>query len=604
MSFSTWPGYRPGHRWVTDERVDGPPRVRFVRPLGVLEAKFDGATQHRGQSDTFLRLKVSLPASSDDGDVHSAFAARLLLAWASLRASHPLLATTVRDAQHVETIPMCRTREFQYEPPASTEDALRRAQETILKVDAAAGQLDAAMDDVQSQYILNGERVLLDQSTCLTRLVLVGEPDPAELGFFLLISHVISDGLSVFRLVNELFRRISSPDLPTPSTSPQLLTIDAFLAESLESPAWEVPETVTRPWALTTPPDEVLRLLPLATEDHLPCIPLSSSILPSSTPQPTEAPADTEPHPSAPRAPPSAARQRWFWAITRTLILHRQRRFPRSLHFPRLAYPSPPVQANTRWPFLRFNKGSSASMIRFCRQNGLSPSMLLYSILSMSLANAFAKIHPHEPYHPILIGFPFSVRPFLEPVATPSSDPSSDCAIRITFGTIHLPNIPQEPTVENLEAVRATALRGARLAKQQFTSRLAPDRQSRSIFLASAYALILDRLLSSTGRNPIPYEDPKTAINASMIGDVDRLLPTTFSFPPSATSRLRLHDMLVGTRLHRGEGMLMETFTWDGMIQVCLGVDDKLMSQEHVEGILDGMRRIGEVIAGSESAKK
>ncbi|GAA5959294.1 hypothetical protein JCM21900_003918 [Sporobolomyces salmonicolor] len=603
MSFSAWPGYRPGHRWVIDERADRPPRARFVRPLGVLEAKFDDASQRQGQSDTFLRLKVSLPASVDDGDVQCAFVARLSLAWANLRASHPLLATTVRDAPHVETIPMCRTREFQYEPPASTEDALRRAQKTILKVDAAASQLDAAMDDLQGQHILNGERVLLDQST-MARLVLVVEQDPTELGFFLLISHIISDGLSVFRLVNELFSLVASPDLPTPATSPHLLTVDAFLAGSRDSPAWEVPGVVARPWVSMPPPDEVLRRLPLATEDHFPNIPLSSSVHSSSTPQPTEAPADTEPHLSAPHAPPSAARQRWFWAITRILILLRQRRFPRSLHFPRLAYPSPPVQANTRWPFLRFNKASSASMIRFCKRNSLSPSMLLYAILSMSLANAFAKIHPHEPYRPVLIGFPFSARPFLEPVATPSSDPSSDCAIRITFGTIHLPNIPQDPTVENREAVRATALRGARLAKQQFTKRLAPERQSRSLFLASAYALILDRLLSSTGRNPIPYEDPKTAINASMIGDVDRLLPTTFSFPPSTASHLRLHEMLVGTRLHRREGMLMETFTWDGMIQVCLGVDDKLIRDEHVEGILEGMRRIGEVIAGSESAQQ
>lgn len=102
-----------------------------------------------------------------------------------------------------------------------------------------------------------------------------------------------------------------------------------------------------------------------------------------------------------------------------------------------------------------------------------------------------------------------------------------------------------------------------------------------------------------------------------MIGDVDRVLPTTFSSrtaslpasPDGPTASddegtkvpfaLDLHDLRFGTRLHRGEGMLMEAYTWDGMLTVCLGVDDGLMRGEDVEELLEGIRKIGQIIAGA-----
>lgn len=44
--------------------------------------------------------------------------------------------------------------------------------------------------------------------------------------------------------------------------------------------------------------------------------------------------------------------------------------------------------------------------------------------------------------------------------------------------------------------------------------------------------------------------------------------------------------------------MLMEAYTWDGMLTVCLGVDDGLMRGEDVEELLEGIRKIGQIIAG------
>ena len=73
--------------------------------------------------------------------------------------------------------------------------------------------------------------------------------------------------------------------------------------------------------------------------------------------------------------------------------------------------------------------------------------MLLYSLISLSVARILARVHPAEPYHPVVLGFPFSARPFLQRspptrLGGPSaacSDPATDCAIRITFGCIALP---------------------------------------------------------------------------------------------------------------------------------------------------------------------
>lgn len=62
-----------------------------------------------------------------------------------------------------------------------------------------------------------------------------------------------------------------------------------------------------------------------------------------------------------------------------------------------------------------------------------------------------------------------------------------------------------------------------------------------------------------------------------MIGDLDRLLPTSFPLAHSPSddtanlerdagarasdSKLELSDLLIGTRLHRGEGLLIEAYT-------------------------------------------
>ncbi|GAA5925856.1 uncharacterized protein JCM15063_005143 [Sporobolomyces koalae] len=588
MSFSSWPGYRPGHEWRVERHHE---KTRFCRRLGVLEQRFDIASSKNGQSDTFVRLRIKLDGPHKARASNTAsFLTRILLAWTRLRAKHPLLAATIHD-EPTSSISGVPARKFQYDSPTTVE-ALSRARESLLV--ARTQNIQALMDEIQNKYILNGKRVLLSDSDCLARLVFV-EHDSSDgtLGFFLVLSHVISDGVSVFKLVNELFATASDHNLPSPEQQPTFLSFDNFIASRLDLAPFELREDLHRAWRTTRPDSDILSSLPLATEDHLPLLPLSEAQEDVSQ-DAIEAPSDLHATTKAKPLPTSPARLRWIWAITRTLILARQRRFPRSLHIPRIISDTPPTRPSTRWEFVRFDKLTSRSILDLCKQHRQSPSMLLYSMLALATTNLLTSLYPFEPYHPVLVGFPFSARRFLEYNPKTLSDPAADLAIRITFGSIHLPNLPLALDDADATTVCDAVMRNARLAKRQFDKRLAPDKLSRTIFLALADALNTDRLLTRYGRKAPPWEDPKTCINASMIGDVDRILATSFNCPDF---RVHLSDLELGTRLHLGEGNFNEGFTFDGQLQLCMGIDEHVIDPAYISTILEQVKLIGLKIA-------
>ncbi|BGP55581.1 hypothetical protein JCM8202v2_003186 [Rhodotorula sphaerocarpa] len=612
MKWSEWPGYRAGACWTRSSRPDDDGTV-YTRPLGLLESGFDVGGQRQGQSDVHALLKVDLrwldAADAAAGEATTsrersdAFLERVLDAWTTIRARHPLLASFVRDAP-TEALPGVPPREFVFPEPRSRGEALSDARRTVLLHDAEEqASLDAACLEVLDRYVLNGERVLLEQDACLARLVLVRRPEePLALGLILVVAHVACDALSVFRILRELFEEVTaSPLLCGEASSPPLTNLREHLASR------QKPIDAFR-WQSSPPPlakSPIPARLPLASEEHYPIIPISN--LPQVSP----------------------ARQKWFWAFKRVVLLGKQDRYPVTLPFPRLelgALASDPPQPRGRWPRLRFERSTSKTLFGACKERGVSPSMLLYAMASLALAPILARTHQNEAYRPVVLGFPFSSRPFCDPDPdrhepsrpAPYSDPLTDVALRITFGQIQLPHCPLDlDDPAQASRVRAQALRSARLAKAQFAHMLSAEPLRRSLFHAEAYGRILDRVLTMGGDNPIAYRRIPTTLNASMIGDVDRVLPTTFSSrtaslpasPDGSTASddegtkvpfaLDLHDLRFGTRLHRGEGMLMEAYTWDGMLTVCLGVDDGLMRGEDVEELLEGIRKIGQIIAGA-----
>ncbi|GAA5868087.1 hypothetical protein JCM3774_001015 [Rhodotorula dairenensis] len=634
MKWSEWPGYRAGHRWSRTCAVTGAGgevEPAYTRPLGLLESGFDVGGQRQGQSDIHALLKVDLPpppgggAGDKNGEVNdrnslqlqlqwsNRFAERVLLAWTTVRNRHPLLASYVRDGEHA-CMPGVPAREFVYVPPTSSGTAVLAARDTVLLHECGAEEtLDEACLAVLDQYILNGERVLLDQSQCLARLVLLRRPDePLKLGLALVVSHVACDALSAFRVLRELFEEIVAEPMhrgDEATGSEPLHRLDDFL--SGHKPGSPRPERAGPGPDSPRWPDAAALRLPLSSEEHYPVIPTSAG------------PGRDE--------SPSRARQRWFWAFKRTVLLRRQEQYPRTLPFPRIPLgaeaPAPP-QPRTRWPRLQFDPATSARLFAACRELRVSPSMLLYAMSSMSLARILATSHSAEPYHPVVIGFPFSSRPFADRQPAqhagclPSnSDPLVDVALRITFSQIHLPSIPLDPrNPENSTQIRWQALQSARLAKRQFVRMLEPEALARDLLHAEAYGRILDRVLTMGGDNPVAYKRIPTSMNASMIGDLDRMFPSEYASPPPVPDRrrsaeptvgdasesaveadhsfrLQLHDLRFGTRLHRGEGMLMEAFTWQGRLTVCLGVDDELLRPEDVDALLEGIERTGRIVA-------
>lgn len=81
---------------------------------------------------------------------------------------------------------------------------------------------------------------------------------------------------------------------------------------------------------------------------------------------------------------------------------------------------------------------------------------------------------------------------------------------------------------------------------------------------------------------------------SAVIGDLDRLLPNRFDIPVDSdqATPLVLSDLLIGTRLHAGEGMLLEVYTWDQRLTLSVGFDRNLVARELVDGILERVERI------------
>ncbi|SCZ88171.1 BZ3500_MvSof-1268-A1-R1_Chr2-1g04236 [Microbotryum saponariae] len=598
--WSTWPGYNPNHRWVKEALstsklennsevvpTNGLPSIdvdsvlessapssgAWTRPLGLIETKFDLAAQNDGQGDVFVRMKTRVPAHGVD-----VLQRRVLLAWTRLRTLHLSLAYTVHDGPQGEMqhVPGVRNRVFRYHVPQNDRDAIEQAWRTV-HVQHSSDPGKAARE-LQQQQVLNGPRSQLQQSSCLARMVVIindaqssdadSHLDPV---FMLALSHVISDGISIVNAMRDFFELLTSPWPPTPPTSPPYTRcLDELDPDSVF--LWDVAPGVLSAWNLTAPEAEQLSQLTLATEDLWPSLPLDS---PNSA---------------------SVARKRWFWAITRTIMLNRHRRAPEMFAFPRLSFAGVGNELpRTEWLTLKLNVEKSQRIVGVCRRERISPSMLLYSIMSIVVSRFFASATSSLGYRPLKIGFPSSIRPFLDPsLKAKGPDFTSDLAIRLTFGHIALPFYDTEAQELCGERLKWRIFKGARLAKRQFDTRF--REQERGFFLADNYHRMLFRVLSAAGQDPVPIEEPSTVINASMIGDLDRLLPSSFPLLATLENKasntppptLDITDLSIGTRLHRGEGMFTEVYTFGRRLYVSVGFDEQIYEKAFIESSILG----------------
>ncbi|SCV72190.1 BQ2448_4884 [Microbotryum intermedium] len=541
--WSTWPGYNPNHRWskqapsapeLTNESqlasTTGTASIDWVDSV----SKFDLAAQNDGQVDVFVRMITRVP-------VHSVelLQRRLLLAWTPLRMLHPSLAYTVHDGppEAPRHIPGVKNRAFRYHTPPSDRDAIEQAWRT------------------SHEQVLNGPRTLLQQPSCLARLVtIVNDTKPSDAEtyldpvFLLTLSHVVSRrlpgatfyfgyfGRHFYSKWLDIFGLLTSPSLPTPPASPPCTRCSTELGLSM-SFSWDVDPGFLAAWTITTPEVEQLSQLTLATEDLWPALPLESAS-----------------------------------ALT--------------FAFPRLSYPEvKTVLPRTEWLTLKMDVETSQRIVGVCWRERLSPSMLLYSIMSFIVSRFFASPNNSSPpsYCPLNI----SIRPFLDPVrGAGGPDLATDLAIRLTFGHIALPFYDT-------------------VAEESCSERLRFRTQNRGFFFADNYHRILYRVLlienfrtgtTAAGQDPAPTEEPSTVINASMIGDLDRLLPSSFPLSTATVAEtgstesenvqanplapsLEITDFSIGTRLHRGEGMFTEVCTFGQQLYVSVGFDEQIYAR-------------------------
>ncbi|KAK4056776.1 hypothetical protein OIO90_002328 [Microbotryomycetes sp. JL221] len=511
IQWSKWPLYGSNCASWHLERIESSENQtfeRFVRPLGILEYKFDQAALKQGMSDTFLRIKVNCQSSESLELIE-----RFKVAWCRLRQTRPLLACTIHDVDDelLETdqnrsnwtwLPYAKKREFRFQIQHSEQERIQQALKTIDIRQTNYDPIEIA-NGIQTNEVLNGPRSLLDQETCLAKLLIVQDTrqhvSSHSHQLFLVVAHAISDGLSVLSTVRELFDFVS-----------QGLKLDD-VSQSLEDQLDRLP-----------PSTEALYLpLPLASEQEVASVPIRN--VPKL--EGLDLAGQVKSLNERTYKNPTMARQRWFWAISRLRTIKRQRECPIPKQLKR-RLPKVDTQARTEWKTKRLDQTLSQKVIELCKRESISPSMLLYSVLGISVANQLYS----NPQYP---------------------QASTDLAIRITFGQIVLPG--GQVVVEPSDLFKFRVLQGAKLSKKQFINRFKV--QDRGFFLADTYMRTLDRLLHSTGHNSIPLREPKTAFNASMIGDVDRLVPKRFAL--SGTDRtIELSDLSIGTRLHWDEGML------------------------------------------------
>lgn len=103
------------------------------------------------------------------------------------------------------------------------------------------------------------------------------------------------------------------------------------------------------------------------------------------------------------------------------------------------------------------------------------------------------------------------------------------------------------------------------------------------------------RRLSSV---PLRLSEADADFCLAVMGDLDRLLPSSYG---EGDLHFELRNMSVGTRLHVGEGMLTECWTWRGEMTVSLGTDDLVFDLAQAQEILDEVKLLVHGVTATQS---
>ncbi|CCF54829.1 hypothetical protein NDA11_002215 [Ustilago hordei] len=680
---------------------------RYERRMGLVESFFNTmATLHEGRTDIFYRTPLSCPAHA-----YGQLVRRLPLVWALLCRRHPLLGAYVEtltpDGSLLDPQEAASKRHageaaedgsssfephFLFDLPDSASDLLENASRRLIwlsnewaedeelvtshtSTSAGPTRSDAVVAWLD-RYVWNGERRFLrqDKPFGLARLIVVPPSvsssldDRASLDLILCTAHCISDGLSISSLAGELLQILTSPQLPVefpalafendaaivvPGAScAQYKTVTPALKQALLTGLFDT-QRPSGSFDVQSENDAMdhahfLSLLPASIEATYPeLLPLASQA----------AKAEDSLSPSR------LAKLRWFWTIRRVICQIRAAKAEQAVlsdfkaNRDDKSVKEPWWGAQTRWSVVRLSKEETSALTQVAKRRGVRVGSLLYAVAACALntlENQYAAPGSRDPEpNSTIMGFPFSVRRFLDAVApadvlqpTGAQDPlmpPSSLGVRLSFNGVGLPPAKLF-SLEPEQASGGKALTAFQVAQLWQTARQV-QRQFDSIFAeprfmhADGFLMGLEREMRfrkngvkdvfqvfkndeeeqkepegvagederKPGLTKKNMQGPGSSLNFSMVGLLDPVLPSELDLPLASAQgsegKLEVkEDLLFGVRTRAGEAF-GTSFTFRGQLNLELGHDTVVWETDKVLQYLELMKHIVQAIVAFEQRR-
>ncbi|TIB73891.1 hypothetical protein E3Q22_04279 [Wallemia mellicola] len=542
----------PSHlQWTDNNGV-------LTRPLGLVEMFFHKmALMHQGRTDIFFRLPMRIEGDDSWFD-------KLPIAWARLNQLHPSLSYAVIEDGSDE--PM-----FSFDPTdLSGEPAhvVRNCSQTII---VERNFKDDVVEWMREQ-IWNGDRQFLNQSSNLGRLIALHNSTTGEVDIIMAVAHCISDGTSVAALANEFLEILTSNELDGVNGStvkiPTLSDYREFKPQLVNEGSLN---SVTNFLDLTK--EDIVSALPLAMESAYPPMPLTTR-------------------------PPTLPRLRWYWAIRRVIAQVRGNILNRLSTVDFVGERSPSEQkelepswgALTNWKHFTLSSDQTNGVMRYAKECDVKIGSLLFAASSIVISN-LNHIKQIDNGDTCLIGFPFSIRPYLDqtpnkarstPLDVPSIMEISPLSVQLGFGGIQLPSTP---CLVDSETFKIRFKSRAQSAQSQFRNLLSSatllhDGHCMAMARARTFSEGHDgwKIVKQTESNS-QLRGKGTAINGSMLGSMDKILKPSYTAKTYTLSLDNQRQAYIGVRC-RTQEVLLETFTLNGQLTISLGYDRVLWPDE------------------------
>ncbi|KZS96050.1 hypothetical protein SISNIDRAFT_540130 [Sistotremastrum niveocremeum HHB9708] len=510
-------------------RARSPESVLHRRRLGHSELSYFLPSRANGVNDMYLHIGFKAPSSLLSPE-------RVLLAWAILRARHPLLASCVKypESKYEEA-------EFIYAKPQSPGDVLREAESSF-----STGTIDK--DTLIDSY-LNGPRVLGPDHLSHLFLATHDRTDANRMQQFDLLlaaTHFLGDGMALHTFANDLFSLLVRH---SPDAEPEDSLYALFQQEWRDGCG-----------------AENLELLPPALEDRLPRVSCS----------------------------------RLKNALELADFNQTQDRVIGGHTFPRPSPMPAERERHTVVPTISFTPERTKAILKKCKTNGVSISSALFALVAVVWARTARTMSDAENLRwPIMLYSAMNMRPYLPPLAAEQKLHDSYWFLAIGYFNIILPSfVPEGSSLEAIfwHRARSAKAQAAAAAKSQFlvsrTRLMAESRAKRAIKWAAEddekeKPVTVPSTKPSAPKPPsknIPSSQvcsktpSQCLMGLSLLGNLDGM----YDHALYSNARMSMHSLTTGSRQRQG-GMLLFGYTFAGKLWLSLGYDENGFKRGTVE---------------------